>query len=124
MLTSFNILFILFFFYLILLYFFETEEFGKHSKKLIISSSSKTKYNDIVRQIDRTCSHSVFGTVLISPDNHPNAIYCWSFKLQLYEPEDFLSWHYFTPSIGIVSETKEIDNNCFDDKEYNYNYYG
>eukprot|EP01084_Bolivina_argentea_P000398 750_1 len=108
--------------HLCLLYYFETEEFGAHSEKLVISSSSKTKHNDIVHQIDRTFWNSVFGLVVISSDNNPNAIYCWSFKVTFNAP----TYHTTAPSIGIVSDTKAIDDYCFSDRdrEDEYHYYG
>eukprot|EP01084_Bolivina_argentea_P212518 361225_1 len=112
-----------------LLYYFETEAFGKHGEKLIISSSSNRKCNDIVHRTDTGDVNCVFGTVVIGLDNYPNAIYCWSFKVTLYPSPMLNVWPfvqllYDSPFIGIVSARKAINNDCFSKKEYAYNFYG
>eukprot|EP01084_Bolivina_argentea_P319731 554584_1 len=66
---------------LCLLYYFETEQFGKHSKKLMISSSNGREKNDIVEQMEDGYWYCVYGTIITDKKKHPDSIYKWKLRL-------------------------------------------
>eukprot|EP01084_Bolivina_argentea_P273291 465483_1 len=113
--------------HLCLFYSLETEEFGKHSKKLIVSSSTKYKYNDIAyaESLPKFSRSNVFGSIVIDSNKHPNTIYSWTFKLT----SNHTLFSTSLPSIGIVSNVISVDDYCFNmyvggKKHYLYSHYG
>eukprot|EP01083_Nonionella_stella_P202625 740097_1 len=67
--------------HLCVLYYFETEQFGKHSEKIIISSSNGGDKNDIIEPLQFRPWYCVYGTIIIDQKNNPNSIYKWALRL-------------------------------------------
>eukprot|EP01084_Bolivina_argentea_P319730 554582_1 len=99
--------------HLCVLYYFEREQFGKHSEKIMISSSNGCNKNDMIEpfeslEFNHWCC--VYGTIIIDKKNNPNSIYKWTLRLN--------KTLCVLASIGIVAvkdnkEELSLDEYCF-----------